>query len=167
MWRPVEIDEIKVVVATLVNDGWPPRRLGITHWSARVMATELGISLASVARIWREWHLEPDRIEAFKFSTDPEPEAKIRDVVGLYLAPPDNAVMVCADEKSQIQPPDGTAPPLSLRPGLPARPPAGPMTTPGTAPIPCSPPLRPPPGRSLPTRATAGPHQEFLKFLTR
>ena len=119
--RPVEIDEIKVVVATLANDGRPPRRLGITHWSARFMATELGISFASVARIWRKWHLQPHRIETFKFSTDPELEAKICDVVGLYLAPPDNAVVVCVDEKSQIQALDRTAPPLPLKPGLRAR----------------------------------------------
>jgi transposase len=119
--RPAEIDEIKVVAATLVNDGRPPRRLGITRWSARFMATELGISFASVARIWRKWHLQPHRIETFKFSTDPELEAKIRDVAGLYLAPPDNAVVVCVDEKSQIQALDRTAPPLPLRPGLPAR----------------------------------------------
>ena len=119
--RPAEIDEIKVVVATLVNGGRPPRRLGITHWSARFLATELGISFASVARIWRKWHIQPHRIETFKFSTDPELEAKIRDVVGLYLAPPDNAVVVCVDEKSQIQALDRTAPPLPLKPGLPAR----------------------------------------------
>ena len=119
--RPAEIDEIQVVVATLVNDGRPPRRLGITHWSARFMATELGISFASVARIWRKWRIQPHRIETFKFSTDPELEAKIRDVVGLYLAPPDNAVVVCVDEKSQIQALDRTAPPLPLRPGLAAR----------------------------------------------
>ena len=119
--RPAEIDEIKVVVATLVNDGRPPRRLGITRWSARFMAAELGISFASVARIWRKWHLQPHRIETFKFSTDPELEAKIRDVVGLYLAPPDNAVVVCVDEKSQIQALDRTAPPLPLKPGLAAR----------------------------------------------
>jgi len=93
--RPAEIDEIKVVVATLADDGRPPPRLGITHWSARFMATELGISFASVARIWRKWHLQPHRIETFRFSTDPELGAKIRDVVGLYLAPPDNAVVVC------------------------------------------------------------------------
>ena len=119
--RPAEIDEIKVVVATLVNGGRPPRRLGITHWSARFLATELGISFASVARIWRKWHIQPHRIETFKFSTDPELEAKIRDVVGLYLAPPDNAVVVCVDEESQIQALDRTAPPLPLKPGLPAR----------------------------------------------
>ena len=119
--RPAEIDEIKVVVATLVNGGRPPRRLGITHWSARFLATELGISFAPVARIWRKWHIQPHRIETFKFSTDPELEAKIRDVVGLYLAPPDNAVVVCVDEESQIQALDRTAPPLPLKPGLPAR----------------------------------------------
>src|SRR5579859_6907298 len=119
--RPAEIDEIKVVVATLADGGRPPGRLGITHWSARFLAGELGISFASVARIWRKWHLQPHRIETFKFSTDPELEAKIRDVVGLYLAPPDNAVVVCVDEKSQIQALDRTAPPLPLKPGLAAR----------------------------------------------
>jgi transposase len=71
-----------------------------------------------VARIWRKWHLQPHRIETFKFSTDPELEAKIRDVVGLYLAPPDNAVVVCVDEKSQVQALERTARGLPLRPGL-------------------------------------------------
>lgn len=101
--RPPEIDEADVVVATLINDGRPPARLGITHWSARFLAAELGISFASVARIWRKWKIQPHRIETFKFSTDPELNAKIRDVVGLYLAPPDNAVVVSVDEKSQVQ----------------------------------------------------------------
>jgi len=119
--RPAEIDEISVVVATLADDGRPPRRLGITHWSARFLAAELGISFASVARIWRKWGLQPHRIETFKFSTDPELEAKVRDVIGLYLAPPDNAVVVSVDEKSQIQALDRTAPMLPLRPGLAAR----------------------------------------------
>ena len=119
--RPAEIDEAEVVVATLADDGRPPARLGITHWSARFLAAELGISFASVARIWRKWKIQPHRIETFKFSTDPELEAKIRDVVGLYLAPPDNAVVVSVDEKSQIQALDRTAPMLPLRPGLAAR----------------------------------------------
>ena len=83
--RPTEVDEIEVVAATLVNSGRPPRRLGITHWSARFLAAELGISFASVARIWRKWKIQPHRIETFKFSTDPELEAKVRDVIGLYL----------------------------------------------------------------------------------
>ena len=67
-----------------------------------------------MARIWRRWHIQPHRVETFKFSTDPELEAKIRDVVGLYLAPPDNAVVVCVDEKSQIQALDRTAACLDL-----------------------------------------------------
>jgi transposase len=119
--RPPVIDEIDVVVATLASDGRPPERLGITHWSARFLGAELGISFASVARIWRKWNIQPHRIETFKFSTDPELESKIRDVVGLYLAPPDGAVVVSIDEKSQVQALDRTAPMLPLRPGLPAR----------------------------------------------
>src|SRR5450755_4050626 len=85
--QPAEISEADVVVATLADDGRPPERLGITHWSARFLAAELGISFASVARIWRKWKIQPHRLETFKFSTDPELESKIRDVVGLYLAP--------------------------------------------------------------------------------
>ena len=116
--RPPHIDEVDVVVATLANDGRPPPRLGITHWSARFLAAELGISFASVARIWRKWRIQPHRIETFKFSTDPQLEPKIRDVVGLYLDPPQNAVVVSVDEKSQIQALDRTQPGLPLRPGL-------------------------------------------------
>ena len=101
--RPPEIDEIDVVVATLADDGRPPARLGVTHWSARLLAAELKISFATVARIWRKWKLQPWRTETFKFSTDPELDAKIRDVVGLYMNPPEKAVVVCIDEKSQIQ----------------------------------------------------------------
>jgi transposase len=116
--RPAEVDEIEIVAATLVNSGRPPQRLGITHWSARFLAGELGISYATVARVWRKWRIQPHRLQTFKFSTDPELEAKIRDVAGLYLAPPDNAVVVSVDEKSQIQALDRTAPVLPLRPGL-------------------------------------------------
>jgi len=119
--RPAEISEADVVVATLADGGRPPERLGITHWSARFLAAELGISFASVARIWRKWGIQPQRVETFKFSTDPELEPKIRDVVGLYLDPPDNAVVLSVDEKSQIQALDRTAPMLPLRPGLPER----------------------------------------------
>src|SRR5712692_6413874 len=119
--RPVVIDEVDVVVATLADDGRPPARLGITHWSARYLAAELGVSFASVARIWRKWGIQPHRTGTFKFRTDPELEAKVRDVVGLYLDPPANAVVVSVDEKSQIQALDRTAPMLPLRPGLPAR----------------------------------------------
>lgn len=116
--RPPVHDDVAVVVATLEP---PPEGLGVTHWSTRLLADQLGISFATVARIWRKWKLQPWRIETFKFSTDPELEAKIRDVVGLYLAPPDKAVVVCVDEKSQVQALDRTAPVLPLRPGIPAK----------------------------------------------
>ena len=119
--RPPEIDEIDVVVATLADGGRPPARLGITHWSARLLGAELGISFASVARIWRKWGLQPWRTETFKFSTDPELDAKIRDVVGLYLNPPERAVVLCVDEKTQVQALDRTAPILPLRPGVPEK----------------------------------------------
>ena len=75
--------------------------MGVTHWSARLLAAELKISFATVARIWRKWNLQPWRSETFKFSTDPELDAKIRDVVGLYLHPPEKAVVLCVDEKSR------------------------------------------------------------------
>jgi transposase len=116
--RPSVIDDAEVVVATLTA---PPESLGVTHWSARLLATQLGISFASVARIWREWKLQPWRRETFKFSTDPELDAKVRDVVGLYLNPPDNAIVVCIDEKTQVQALDRTAPILPIRPGLPEK----------------------------------------------
>ena len=116
--RPRAIDDLAVVVATLAA---PPVHLGVTHWSARLLAKELGISFASVARIWRDNDLKPWKRETFKFSTDPELDAKVRDVVGLYLNPPERAVVVCVDEKTQIQALDRTAPILPLRPGLPEK----------------------------------------------
>ena len=116
--RPPVIDDAAVVVATLQP---PPPSLGVTHWSARLLAAQLGISFASVARIWREWNLQPWRQETFKFSTDPELDAKVRDVVGLYLNPPQKAVVLCIDEKTQVQALDRTSPILPMRPGLPAK----------------------------------------------
>jgi transposase len=116
--RPRTVDEVAVVLATLEP---PPQRLGVTHWSSRLLAEQLGISNVWVAEIWRRWGLQPWRRETFKFSTDPELETKIRDVVGLYLDPPDNAVVLCVDEKSQIQALDRTAPILPLRPGIPEK----------------------------------------------
>ncbi len=116
--RPPVVDDVAVVVATL---GKPPESLGVTHWSARLLGRELGVSFATVARIWRNYKLQPWRRETFKFSTDPELDAKVRDVVGLYLNPPENAVVVCVDEKSQVQALDRTAPILPMRPGLPEK----------------------------------------------
>jgi transposase len=116
--RPAQVDEVAVVLATLEA---PPERLGVTHWSSRLLGHQLGISNVWVARIWRKWGLQPWRRESFKFSTDPELEAKVRDVVGLYLNPPDKAVVLSIDEKSQIQALDRTAPILPMRPGLPEK----------------------------------------------
>ena len=113
------IDEVAVLAETLADKGKPPAHLGVTHWSTRLMAQRLGISFASVARIWRKWDIQPHRVETFKFSTDPELEAKLRDVVGLYLDPPAGAVVVSVDEKSQIQALDRTQPILPLRQGIP------------------------------------------------
>jgi hypothetical protein len=110
--RPRRVDEAQVVVATLTP---PPQRLGVTHWSSRLLAAELGLGFASVARIWRAWNLQPWRVETFTFSTDPELEAKVRDVVGLYVHPPENAVVLCSDEKSQVQALQRTAPILQVR----------------------------------------------------
>jgi transposase len=116
--RPAQVDEVAVVLATLEP---PPERLGVTHWSSRLLAGQLGISNVWVARIWRKWGLQPWRRETFKFSTDPQLEAKVRDVAGLYLNPPEKAVVLSVDEKSQIQALDRTAPILPLRPGLPEK----------------------------------------------
>ncbi len=116
--RPVEIDPMRLVLATLEP---PPQRLGVTHWSSRLLAAHLGVSDFTVSTTWKKWGLQPWRSQTFKFSTDPELEAKIRDVVGLYLNPPDKAIVLCVDEKSQIQALDRTAPILPIRPGIPEK----------------------------------------------
>jgi transposase len=116
--RPKTVDDAAIIAATLDA---PPERLGVTHWSTRLLANQLGIGDATVARAWRRYRVQPWRRETFKFSTDPALEAKVRDVVGLYLDPPAKAVVLCIDEKSQIQALDRTAPMLPLRPGLPER----------------------------------------------
>jgi transposase len=109
----------KDILATTLTP--PPERLGVTHWSSRLLAKHLGVSHMTVARVWQEYGLQPWRCETFKFSTDPELVAKVRDIVGLYLDPPERAVVLCVDEKSQIQALDRTAPMLPIRPGLPER----------------------------------------------
>jgi transposase len=92
-----------------------------THWSVRTLATKLGLSRMMVQRVWQRFDIQPHRVEKFKISKDPKFEEKVRDVVGLYLNPPDRALVLCVDEKSQIQALDRTAPILPLRPGLPER----------------------------------------------
>ena len=92
-----------------------------THWSVRAMAAVQKVSSATVQRIWKKHKLQPHRLESFKFSNDPQFARKVRDIVGLYLNPPDKAIVLSVDEKSQIQALDRTQPILPLRPGLPAR----------------------------------------------
>src|ERR1022692_1531833 len=91
--------------------------LGETHWSCRSMAKRAGVSSSTVQRIWSARGIQPHRVETFKLSTDPEFEAKLVDVVGLYMNPPENAVVLCMDEKSQIQALDRTQPSLPIKPG--------------------------------------------------
>jgi transposase len=116
--KPRTTDDVAVVLATLEP---PPGRLGVTHWSSRLLAAELGLSNVKVAKVWREYGLQPWRAESFKFSTDPQLEAKVRDVIGLYLNPPDKAVVLCVDEKPQAQALERAAPVLPLRPGIPEK----------------------------------------------
>ena len=92
-----------------------------THWSTRSLAARTGISNASVARIWHAFSLQPHRVGTFKLSNDPQFVNKVRDIVGLYLNPPDRALVLCVDEKSQIQALDRTQPILPLAPGTPER----------------------------------------------
>jgi transposase len=94
---------------------------GATHWSTRTMAQRAGLSQTMVSRVWRAFGLQPHRAETFKLSTDPAFVDKVRDVVGLYMSPPDHALVLCVDEKPQIQAVERTAPVLPMRPGQPER----------------------------------------------
>jgi transposase len=116
--RPRRISDAKerAVVAKTLS---PPK--ATTHWSCRMLAEEVGLSPATVHRIWRKYDLQPHRTTSFKFSEDPEFERKLADIVGLYLDPPERALILCVDEKAQIQALNRTQPLLPLRPGLPAR----------------------------------------------
>ena len=105
-------DRDRVIALTL-----EPPTDGTTHWSARRVASRVGMSITTVQRIWGEAGLKPHRTETFKFSTDPALEAKVRDVVGLYLDPPAGAVVLSVDEKTQIQALDRTQPMLPMKPG--------------------------------------------------
>jgi transposase len=102
----------QVVIQTLETT---PR--GQTHWSTREMAKQTGLSRMAISRIWRAFGLQPHRTESFKVSPDPLLIEKVRDIVGLYMNPPDHAMVICVDEKSQIQALDRTQPMLPLRPG--------------------------------------------------
>jgi transposase len=105
----------------ILNTTLKTRPPDATHWSVRELARHLRVSRMMVHRVWQRYDVQPHRVEKFKISNDPQFEEKVRDVVGLYLNPPDRALVLCVDEKSQIQALDRTAPILPLRPGLPER----------------------------------------------
>lgn len=111
--RTITDDHVDAVLATTLEQA-PP--VG-THWSTRLLARRLGLSQTAVSRIWRAFGLAPHRSETFKLSRDPQFVEKVRDVVGLYLAPPDRALVLCVDEKTQVQAREPTAPVLPARPG--------------------------------------------------
>jgi transposase len=111
--RKIGDDRIEeIVIRTLET-----KPVNATHWSTRGMAKASGVSTSSVHRIWTAFSLQPHRTETFKLSTDPQFVEKVRDIVGLYLSPPDKALVICVDEKSQIQALDRTQPLLPMRPG--------------------------------------------------
>jgi transposase len=115
--RTVSDEQIEdVVVKTLESK---PR--DATHWSTRDMAKVSGLSQSTVSRIWRAFGLQPHREETWKLSSDPQLVEKVRDIVGLYLNPPDNALVLCVDEKSQIQALNRSQPILPMLPGTPER----------------------------------------------
>jgi transposase len=115
--RSVTDDHVERVVDATLHD--KPR--ASTHWSSRMLAKQLGLSPSAVARIWRAFGLRPDRTETFSLSKDPQFIEKVRDVVGLYMSPPDNALVLSVDEKSQIQALDRMQPLLPLLPTHPER----------------------------------------------
>src|SRR3954462_12705273 len=116
-----------------------------THWSTRSMGREVGLTQSAVLRIWQAFGLQPHRQQTWKLSRDPQFIDKVRDVVGIYLNPPERAVVLCVDEKSQIQALDRTAPILPMLPGTPSAPPT---TTSAPAPRASTPRWTSPPARS-------------------
>jgi transposase len=111
--RTIDDERIEAVIVKTLES----TPAGATHWSSRGMARASGVSVSSVQRIWRAFGLQPHRAETFKLSTDPLFVEKVRDVVGLYVAPPERAIVLCVDEKSQIQALDRSQPILPMQPG--------------------------------------------------
>jgi transposase len=108
------VDQRRIISETLTA---PPAGLGVTHWSSRLLARRLGVSHVTIAEAWKAFGVRPWKAETFKFSTDPELVAKVTDIIGLYLAPPENAIVLCVDEKSQIQALNRTQKVLPMQPG--------------------------------------------------
>src|SRR5215204_2618414 len=115
--RTISDEQVEEVITRTLET--KPRNA--THWSTRSMAAQVGLTQTAVSRIWRAFGLQPHRQDTFKLSKDPLFVEKIHDVVGLYLNPPERAVVLCVDEKSQIQALDRTAPILPMLPGVPQR----------------------------------------------
>lgn len=111
-------DERIVDVITRTLEGPPPET---TQWTTRSMAAVAGLSKDTIARLWRTFGLQSHRVDTFKLSADPQFVEKVRDIVGLYLCPPDHAIVLSMDEKTQVQALDRTRPLLPMRPGIPAR----------------------------------------------
>jgi len=111
--RSVTDDLVEAVIVKTLEE----MPLNATHWSTRSMAREMGMSQSAICRIWRAFGLKPHLVDSFKLSNDPQFIEKVRDVVGLYMNPPDAALVLCVDEKTQVQALDRTAPVLPLRPG--------------------------------------------------
>lgn len=111
-------DDVLVDIITRTLETPPPNT---THWTTRSMAEVAGLSKATISRIWRTFGLQSHRVDTFKLSADPQFVEKVRDIVGLYLNPPDHALVLSLDEKSQVQALDRTRPLLPMRPGIPAR----------------------------------------------
>jgi transposase len=115
--RTIADDDVEAVIVKTLEE----TPSDATHWSTRSMAKATGMSQSAVSRIWRAFGLKPHLVDTFKLSPDPFFVEKVRDIVGLYLNPPDGALVLCVDEKTQVQALDRTAPVLPLRPGLPER----------------------------------------------
>jgi transposase len=111
--RSISDDDVEAVIVRTLED----KPTDATHWSTRDLAAGAGISASSVGRIWREFGLKPRLTDTFKLSEDPQFVDKVRDVVGLYMSPPEQAVVICVDEKTSIQALDRTEPSLPMRPG--------------------------------------------------
>ena len=116
--RKISDEQVEEVIVKTLETAPPD---GGTHWSTRQMAAATGLNQTAVSRIWRAFSLQPHRVEHWKLSKDPLFVEKVRDIVGLYLDPPERAIVLCVDEKSQIQALDRSAPTLPLLPGTPAR----------------------------------------------
>ena len=116
--RTIADEQVEQVITKTLEEPPPSHD---SHWSTRSMARATGMSQTAVSRIWRAFELKPHLVETWKLSTDPQFIDKVRDIVGLYLDPPEAALVLCVDEKSQIQALDRTAPSLPILPGTPAR----------------------------------------------